>query len=330
MMKWVRRLAAATLVCGALPLAGTAQAQAQDYPNRPIKVIIGFAAGGPTDVVMRVVAQHMTPLLGQSVLVENKTGANALIATEEVARATPDGYTLIFNSINHNVNPILKVDRVKYDPIKSFTPVTLVGKGPMLIVTSYDSPFNSLNDVIAKGKAQPGSISFGSAGYGGSAHLAGEMLKTKTGVPMVHVPFRGNGPALAEVMSGRVSFMFYPSVGIADQVAANRVKVLAVAATQRNPNFPNVPTTTELGLSGLESTAPWIGLLAPAGTPEPIVQKVAKAVNEAMAKPEVKERLQTLGLVAVGGSPADFAAFLKSDYEHWISVIKAAGVQPEK
>ncbi len=324
---WRRGITITALACALALIGGTALAQ--PYPTKPVRVLIGFAAGGPTDVVMRVIAQHMTPFLGQSVLVENKTGANALIATEEVARASPDGYTLIFNSLNHNVNHILMPDRVKYDPIKSFAPVALVGKAPMIIVTAYDAPFASLNDMIAKGKANPGSVTFGSAGNGGSAHLAGELLKSKTGTNMTHVPFRGNAPALTEVMAGRVSFMFYPSIGVAENVASKRLKVLAVAATQRNPDFPGVPTTDELGLQGLESTAPWTGLIAPAGTPEAVVQKLAKAVIAAMATPEVKERLRSLGLVAVGAPPAEFTAFLKTDYEHWARVIKLAGVKGE-
>jgi len=327
MAVWRKGIIVAALACGLALIGSTALAQ--QFPTKPIRVLIGFAAGGPTDVVMRVIAQHMTPILGQSVLVENKTGANALIATEEVARAAPDGYTLIFNSLNHNVNHILLPDRVKYDPIKSFAPITLVGIAPMVIVTAYDAPFASLNDMIAKGKASPGSISFGSAGNGGSAHLAGELLKSMTGTEMTHIPFRGNAPALTEVMAGRVSFMFYPSIGIADNVAAKRLKVLAVAGKQRNPDFPGVPTTDELGLQGLEATAPWNGLLGPAAMPQAVVQKLANAVIAAMATPEVKERLRSLGLVAVGAPPAEFAAFLKTDYEHWARVIKAAGVKGE-
>ena len=323
----VRGITVAALACG---LALTVSAvHAQPYPAKPVKIVVGFAAGGPTDVIARLLAQHMTPSMGQSVLVENKTGANALIATEEVANAAPDGYTLIFSSLSYNVNHILMPGRVKYDPIKSFAPVTLVATLPMVVVTGYGSPFNSMGELTAQGKAKPGSISFGSAGNGGSAHLAGELLKNMTGIDMIHVPFRGNAPALAEVMAGRISYMFYPSIGIADYVAAKRLRVLAVASKQRNPDFAGVPTTDELGLSGLESTAPWVGLLAPAGTPEPVVQRLSTEVLKVMAIPEVKERMRALGGVAVGGSPADFAKFLKADHDHWGKVIKAAGVKGE-
>jgi tripartite-type tricarboxylate transporter receptor subunit TctC len=313
----------------AFGLALLGAAQAQPFPSKPVRIVVGFATGGPTDVIARLLAQHMSTSMGQSVFVENKTGANALIATEEVARAAPDGYTLIFSSLSYNVNQILMPDRVKYDPFKSFAPITLVATLPMIVVTSYDSPYRTLNDLIAQGKAKPGSISFGSAGNGGSAHLAGELLRNQTGIEMIHVPFRGNGPALMEVMAGRISYMFYPSIGVAEYVNGKRLKVLAVAAKQQNPDFPGVPTTNELGLPGLESTAPWVGLLAPAGTPEAVVQKLSAEVLKVMAMPEAMERMRALGAVAEGGSPADFARYLKADHDHWARVIKAAGVKGE-
>lgn len=323
---WQRGIAMAVLGCG---LALTGAAQAQPFPGKPVKIVVGFAVGGPTDVIARLLAQHMTASMGQSVFVENKTGANALIATEEVALARPDGYTLLFSSLSYNVNHILMPDRVKYDPIKSFAPITLVATLPMIVVTGYGSPYATLNDLVAQSKTKPGTVSFGSAGNGGSAHLAGELLRSKTETDMIHIPFRGNGPALMEVMAGRISYMFYPSIGVADYVSGKRLKVLAVAAKQHNPDFPGVPTTDELGLPGLDSTAPWVGLLAPAGTPEAVVQRLASEVNKAMALPEAKERLRALGAVAVGGSPAEFGAFLKSDHEHWATVVKAAGVKAE-
>jgi tripartite-type tricarboxylate transporter receptor subunit TctC len=328
MKAWLGRIEMAALVACALALAG-GPVHAQQFPAKPVKIVVGFATGGPTDVIARLLAQHMTTSMGQSVFVENKTGANALIATEEVARASADGYTTLFSSLSYNVNHILMPERVKYDPIKSFAPITLVATLPMIVVTGSTSPFGSLGDLIAQGKAKPGSISFGSAGNGGSAHLAGELLKSKTGIEMIHVPFRGNGPALMEVMAGRISYMFYPSIGVAEYVTGKRLKVLAVASRERNPDFPGVPTTDELGMPGLDSTAPWVGLLAPAGTPDAVVQRLANEVNKVMVMPEAKERLRALGAVAVGGTPAEFGAFLKSDHDHWATVIKAAGVKGE-
>ncbi len=327
MQVWQKGIIVAALACSLALIGNTAQAQ--QYPAKPVKIVIGFAAGGPTDVIARLLAQHMTTSMGQSVLVENKTGANGLIATEEVALTKPDGYTLHFSSVGFNANQILMPNRVKYDPIKSFTPITLVATLPMVIVTSYDSPLKTLRDVIAQSKAKPGTISFSSAGNGSSPHLAGELLKSKTGTDMMHVPFRGSGPALMEVMAGRISYMFYPSVGAAEYVAGKRLKVLAIASKQHNPDFPGVPTTDEVGLPGLERTASWVGLLAPAGTPEAVIQRLANEVNKVIALPEAKERLRSLGAVAVGGTPAAFGAFLKSDYEYQAAVIKAASVKGE-
>ena len=327
-MKHLKKAVTTAILAFSVALT-TGAAHAQQYPSKPIKIVVGFAAGGPTDVIARLLAQHMSLSMGQTVLVENKTGANALIATEEVAHAQPDGYTLLFASLSHNVNAILMPHRVKYDPLKSFAPVTLVATLPMIVVTAASSPFNSIQDLITRAKADPGAVSFGSAGNGGSAHLAGELLRTQTGVDMTHVPFRGNGPALAEVIGGRVSFMFYPSIGIADYVASKRLKVLALGSTQRNPEFPGVPTMAEVGYKGFENTAPWVGLLAPAGTPEAIVQKLANEVNRVMALPEAKERLRSLGGIAIGGSPAEFTTFLVNDREHWAKLIKAAGVKGE-
>jgi tripartite-type tricarboxylate transporter receptor subunit TctC len=310
----------------ALAVGGTAAAQ--DFPTRPIKMVIGFAAGGPTDVIGRILAQDMSMTLGQQVVVENRTGANALIATEFVQKAAPDGYTLLFNSLNHNVNAIL-APAAKYDPLKDFAPVSLAAQLPLLVVTRGDSPFNSLQDLVAAAKAKPEEVSYGSAGNGGSAHLAAALLQTLAGVKMTHVPFRGNAPALAEVLAGRVSFMFYPMIGIAEQVAAKQLKVLAVGTEKRHPNYPNAPTKSEAGFRGFEETAPWVGMLAPAGTPEPVIARLNDAIGRSLAKAETQERLKGLGAITVGGSPAEFRAFLEKDQQRWARVITAAGVKAE-
>ena len=329
-MRCTRRTLVTSLlsVCGLCVVLATPHALAQPYPNKPIKILIGFAAGGPTDVIARVLAQDMTATLGQSVIVENRTGANSLIATEAVAQAAPDGNTVLFASLSHNVNPLV-MKKVNYDPVKSFVPVTLVATLPMIVVTAANSPSNSVKDLIAAAKAKPGAISYGSAGNGGSAHLAGALLQTQSGAEMIHVPFRGNAPALTEVIAGNVSFMFYPVVGIADFVAQKRLKVLAAGTTARHPDFAGVPTMQEMGLKGFDATAPWVGMLAPAGTPADISKKLNDAIVIALAKPEVRERLRGLGAVVIGGSQEDFRQFLPRDREHWVGVIRAAGIQPE-
>ena len=304
-------------------------AAAQPYPSKPVKVIVGFAAGGPTDVIARVMAQDMSASLGQGFIVENRPGANAIIATEFVARAAPDGYTVLFSSLSLLVNAILLEGKAKYDPFKDFAPVSNAALLPMVIVTGPQAPFNSMRELIAMAKAKPGELSYGTSGHGGSTHLAGAMLENATGTKMINVPFKGNGPALAEVMGGRVTFMFYPAVGIADQVAAKRLKVLAVGTAAPHPDFPGVPTMADAGLPGFEATAPWVGMLAPAGTPAPIVSRLSEEMRKSIARPETRERMKQLGAIAVGDTPAEYAAFLKKDYERWAQVIKASGVKAE-
>jgi tripartite-type tricarboxylate transporter receptor subunit TctC len=300
----------------------------QNYPEKPIRMMIGFAAGGPTDVIARVLAQDMTATLGQSVVVENKMGANAKIATEYVAQAPSDGYTLLFASLSHNVNSIM-FKKPGYDPIGSFEPVTLVADLPMIVVTAYNSPIKTLPDFIKVAREKPGTISYSSSGNAGSSHLAGSLLATEAKVDFIHVPFKGNAPALTEVMAGNVNFIFYPIIGIADLVNQKRLLPLAVGTTKRHPDFPNTPTMEEFGYKGFDATAPWVGLLAPAGTAPATVQKLDRAVQIALAKPEVRKRLTDLGAVIVGSPPSDFRSFLVKDKLHWKKVIDASGLKPE-
>jgi len=322
----LRAALGALALLGALGASGAAWPQA--FPNKPLRILVGFAAGGPTDVIARVLAQEMTQSLGQSVFVENRTGANSLIATEAVAHSAPDGYTLLFASLSHNVNPLL-MKKTGYDPLGDFAPISMTATLPMVVVVGSGSPANSVKDLVAAAKADPGKVSFGSAGNGGSAHLAGALLQVQAGAQFTHVPFRGNAPALTDVIAGNVSFMFYPIIGIADFMNQKRVKVLAVGTPARHPDFPGVPTMLELGYKGFDETAPWVGMLAPAGTPAPVVQKIYESMNAALAKPEVRERLRSLGAVIVSDKPAEFRAFLVKDKERWQQVIKAANIQPE-
>jgi tripartite-type tricarboxylate transporter receptor subunit TctC len=304
-------------------------AVAQGYPARPVKIVVGFAAGGPTDVIARIVAQDLSMSLGQSFIVENRPGANAIIATEAVAHSAPDGYTTLFSSLSLLVNAILPGTQARYDPFKDFAPVSNAAVLPMVIVTAAASPDRSMRDLLARARAKPGEISYGTSGIGGSSHLAGAMLENFTGTKMINVPFKGNGPALAEVMAGRVSFMFYPIVGIADQVAAKKIRVLAVGTPQAHPDFPGVPTMAESGLPGFEETAPWVGMLVPAGTPAAVVDRLGEAMRKSIARPETRERFKALGAVPVADTPGEFALFLKKDYDRWVRVIKASGVKAE-
>jgi tripartite-type tricarboxylate transporter receptor subunit TctC len=304
--------------------------QAQTYPAKPIRLLVGFAAGGPTDVIARIVAQDMTGTLGQGVVVENRTGANAMIATQEVKRAAPDGYTLLMTTLSHNVNAILLAEQKPYDPIRDFTPITLVCSLPLVLVTRADAPFNSVQDVINAAKARPSEITYASAGNGGSAHLAAALVETLSKTRMTHVPFRGNAPALTEVMAGRVSFMFYPMVGIADHVAQKRLKVLAASTERRHPDYPNAPTMAEAGFPGFEQYTQGLGLVAPAGTPAAVVGRINEALRASLAKAETRDKFKALGAVTEGGStPEHFRTWLAGDRERWERVIKAAGVKAE-
>lgn len=291
--------------------------------------MVGFAAGGPTDVIARITGQDMSVTLGQPVIVENRPGANAQIATEMVARATPDGHTLLYSSLSLLVNAILLEGRAKYDPFKDFVPISNVAVLPMVVVTGVPSKLTTLKELLALAKAKPGVVTYGAPGHGGSGHLAGALLENLSGTKMTTVPFRGNGPALTDVMAGQVTFMFYPILGIAEHVAGKRLRALAVGTPKRHTDFPEVPTMAESGFPGFEETAPWVGLLAPSGTPATVVNRLSEDMRKSLAKAETVARMKTLGAVTVGNTPAEYAIFLKKDHERWARVIKAAGVKAE-
>jgi len=319
----MRRTLALLALCA---LCGSAAAQ---YPARPVKIVVGFAAGGPTDVIARILAADMTASVGTSFIVENRPGANAIIATEAVAHSAPDGYTTLFSSLSLLVNPILPGTKANYDPFKDFAPVSNVAALPMVVVAAPGAPFNSMKELVDLARAKPGELSYGTSGIGGSTHLAGAMLENMTGTKMINVPFKGNGPALAEVISGRVTFMFYPIIGIAGQIAGGKLKAIAVGTAAPDPDFPNVPTMAQAGYQGLEVTAPWVGMLVPAGTPASVVNRLADEIRKSLAKPEVRAKMKEQGAVIVGDTPSEFAAFLRKDQERWAQVIKASGVKAE-
>ena len=301
----------------------------QPYPAKPIRLVVGYSAGGPTDVIARVIAQDMTASLHQSVVVENKTGANGLIGTLEVKKAAADGYTLLMTTLSHNVNAILMAEKKPYDPIADFAPVSLVCFLPLVLVAKGDASVASVADLVNQAEAQPGQVSYASAGNGGSAHLAGALLATLSKTQMTHVPFRGNAPALTEVMAGRVTFMFYPMVGISEQVAQRRLKAVAVSTPVRHPDYPGVPTMAESGFPGFEEYTQGLGLVAPSGTPAAAIGKLNAAVRASLAKRQTSARLAALGAITQASSPEEFTDFLKKDAERWARVIKAAGVKEE-
>ena len=304
-------------------------ALAQDFPTKPIRMVVGYAAGGPTDVIARLVAQDLQTALGQTVVVENKSGANGNIATEDVARAPADGYTLIVNTLSHNVNALLGAGKVKYDPVKNFAPVSLAVVLPQVMVVGPESPYATLADLLKAAKSKPGTVSFGSAGNGGSAHLSAALLETRGGAKMNHIPFRGNAPALIEVMAGRVDYMFYPMIGVADRVTAKQLKVIGVTTKQRHADFPGVPTMAEAGFPGFEDYIGPVGFLAPAGTPPAAIARLSGAIRATLAKPAIQDKLRALGAVVVGSSPDEYRDWLKKDYDRWPQLIKDASVTAE-
>ena len=326
----MKKLLLSFIAAAALAATAFVPASAADnFPAKPIRLVVGFAAGGPTDVIARVLAKDMSTTLGQSVYVENKAGASSMIATREVKNAAPDGYTLLFSSLGLNVNPILLGEQAGFNPKTDFAPISNAATLPLVVVSAYDAPIRTMPELLKKARTKPGAVSFASSGSGGSGHLAGELLATLAKAKMLHVPYKGNGPALLEVMAGRVDYMFYPVIGIAENVTAKRINILAAGTAKRLSQFPDVPTMSEVGFPGFEETAPWVGMLAPAKTPPAVVNRLNDAMVKALAKPDVKAQLENLGAVIVGDSPSAFSAYLKRDYDRWENVIKAAGIKPE-
>ncbi len=320
----------AKLIIAAVAALSSALAGAQSYPTKPIRMLIGFTAGGPTDVIGRIVAQDMSQTLGQSVVVENKAGANSLIATQEVKRTPPDGYNIYMTTLSHNVNAILLADQKPYDPLGDFTTVGLVAYLPLVMVAAYDSPYKTVHDLVKAAKAKPEGISYASAGNGGSAHLAGALVETLSGSKMIHVPFKGNAPALTEVMTGRVSFMFYPMVGISQWVNEKKLRVLGVSTEKPHPDYPGVPTMAASGFPGFEQYTQGLGIVGPAGLKPDVVAKLNQAIHASLAKPETKKKFADLGAIPVTSTPEEFKAFLVKDAERWAKVIKTAGVKAEQ
>ncbi|MFM1855599.1 MAG: hypothetical protein RLZ83_908 [Pseudomonadota bacterium] len=325
-----RRHALSTAVVAVAAAIGlhTPLAQAQgDYPNKPIRLLVGYSAGGPTDVLARLLGKEIRGELGQTVIVENKPGVNGNIATEQLQRSAPDGYTLIVNTISHNVNPLLQPTRIKYNPIEDFTPVSQIAVLPQLIVVGADSPYKTLGDLVKQAQSKPDAVSYGSSGNGGSAHLAAALLEQRAKTKMNHIPFKGNGPALIEVMAGRVDFMFYPMIGVAEHVSGGKLRILAATTAQRHPDYPNVPTTSELGFAGFEDYAQPIGIIAPPGLPMPIANKIDAAVAATLQKPAIQARLKALGAEIRHRGPADYKTWLGQDRGRWAELIKAADIK---
>jgi tripartite-type tricarboxylate transporter receptor subunit TctC len=320
--RYLRALAAMLL---ALPVLAAA-ADRSAYPTKPIRFIVTFAAGGGTDIFARAIALKFTETWGQPVIVDNRAGGNGNIGTDIVAKAPPDGYTILLTTnATIVINPHLQ--KLPYDPVRDFEPVSLVAALPFVLVAHPSLAAKSVPELIALAQAKPGQLNYGSSGGGGGAHLSGEMMQTMTGIKMTHVPYKGAAPALIALLSGEVQFMFVSILTVTPLVDSGKVRALGVTSAKRSPSLPNVPAMAETpGLAGFETDL-WYGMLAPAKTDPRIVNQLYRETSRILALPDLKSRFEPTGTVMVGSTPKEFAATIKSDLAKWAKVIKASGAK---
>ncbi|CAN7423553.1 MULTISPECIES: tripartite tricarboxylate transporter substrate binding protein [unclassified Variovorax] len=303
-------------------------AQAQDkYPSKPVKIIVPYAPGGPNDIVARLLASKLGEIEGQSFIVENRPGGGSNIGAEFVAKSPADGYTLLVAATSHAINMTLfPKAQLKYDLLSDLAPVSMIMTGPLVLVTRPDFPAGNLKELVAVAKAKPGELSFASSGNGSSTHLGGEMLASAAGIRTIHVPYKGSGPALTDVMGGQTTYMLDTMISATPFVSAGKLKALAVTGKKRSPVLPEVPTVAEQGYPGFEAVA-FIGMLAPAKTPAPIVDRLNADMQKVLAMPDIKDKLAAQGFTAEWMKPADFGAFLKNEVPKWGAIVKSANVK---
>lgn len=297
-----------------------------DYPERSIRLVVPFATGGTSEIIARSVASSLTTSLGQSVYVENKPGGAGNIAMDEVKRAKPDGYTLMLGHVGTlAVNPALFGKKLPYDPNTDFAPVTLIAKVPNVIAVSEKSPNKTLADFVADAKKNPGKINYGSAGNGSAGHLAMEYFSAEAGIDLVHVPYKGSGPMLTDLIAGQIQATFNGLPSLIGQIKGNTLRPLAVGSAERSKTLPNVPTISESGYKGFE-TSQWYGIIVPAGTPQPIIDRLQKDIAKGLKSKEDSKRMLEDGAVLVGDTPAQFGAFIKSEQARWAKVVEKAKI----
>ena len=317
-------------ICGAaalslLLMAGTATAQTS-YPEKQVRVLVGFAAGGPADIAARIVADGLSEAWGKPVVVENLTGAAGNVSADRVAKSAPDGYTLTMAASSTIATNVSLYDKLPFDPVKDLAPISQVCFTPNILALNNDVPAKSVQELVALARARPGELTFGSAGVGTSQHLSGELFKTMAGVSLQHVPYRGIAQVMPDVLGGRLTMTFGNISAVLPLSRENKLRALAVTSIKRSASVPNLPTMAEQGFPGFDSTA-WFGLMAPAGTPAPIVAKVHAETARILARAEVREKFATLGMEVIGNTPAQFGDVIKAEIPVWAKVIKAAGVK---
>lgn len=312
---------------GLLALATAPGAGAQGYPNRAIRMVVPVTPGGATDTNARIVSQRLSEQLGVPVVVDNRPGAGHMLGTEIVARAAPDGYTLVIGAPELSINPSLQ-PKVPYDSLRDFAPVSQTVSQQYVLSTHPSVPVKSVKEFIALAKARPGQFNYGSSGIGSANHLGGVLFQEMTGTKLAHIPFKGASPAAIALMSGEIDFMFSSTTAAVAQVKRGRLRAIAVTVTERFSEMPDIPTVSEAGVPGFVITG-WFGVLAPAGTPREIINKLHAEIVKIVQHPAVKERFASLGTVPVGSSPEEFAAFLRTEIEKWSRVVKASGARPD-
>jgi tripartite-type tricarboxylate transporter receptor subunit TctC len=322
-----RKVLALGALAGGIPGLGGG-ARANDYPTRPIRIIVPYTPGGTTDIATRLVGEPLSKVLGQPVVVENRPGANSIVGAAAAAGSAADGYTLVMVLPAHAANATLQAGKMPFDPITSFAPVSLVVTAPLVLAGSKHVPAQSLRDYLDYAKRNPGKLNYGSSGIGATAHLAMELLKIRTGVQMEHIPYRGTQPALQDLMAGNIGLMFDTYSTLKPQFEAGTIRPLGIATATRIPVAPDLPTVIEGGIADFVASS-WCMLLAPAGTPQGIVDRIAAEVGKIVREPAMNTKLQELGFVVEGRPPAETGAFLRSEVERWGSVIRTAKITVE-
>jgi tripartite-type tricarboxylate transporter receptor subunit TctC len=318
-----RGVAAAIVAC--ITVAVATVATAQDYPSRPVRVIVPFSPGGAVDGPMRIVAQELGKRLNQQIIVENKPGAGATLGTEIVAKAPPDGYTLLLASQTNAISASL-YKSLTYDPIEDFVAISLIGREPGVLVVNPALPAKSFGEFIAYVKERPGKLDYASSGNGSGQHLFMALLLSTTGLQMNHIPYRGSGQATTDLLGGQVMVSIPGTAGMVGHIKAGKLRALAVTGSQRSPQLPDVPTVMESGVPGYEAYV-WMGLLAPKGTPQPIIDKLHRELMQAIATPEVKTYMANAGIEIVGSTPAEFNRFFRAEKELWAKVVRETGAK---
>jgi tripartite-type tricarboxylate transporter receptor subunit TctC len=313
----------AALAIPALPRS----ASAQNWPVRPIRAIVPFSAGSTIDVIGRIVLDPLSAALGQTIVVENRGGAGGITGSEAVAKSPPDGYTLLVTSISHTINPSVRKS-LPFDAVRDFTPVTLITDAPNFLVVHPSLPVKSVKELIALARARPGQITYASSGTGTSTHLSGELFKSLARIDIVHVPYKGGGPAVIDLVGGHVQMMFSTLPSVLQQVRAGKLRGLAVTGARRFPAAQEFPTMIEAGVAGFEVSG-WSGMFAPAGAPREVVSRLAAEIGKILRAPELKERFFVQGAEPVGNTPEEFAAFVNSEIAKWKKVVEASGMQAD-